>query len=84
MTSAFITAAQAEILSSVGLILLIVLAIYLVARRHKPDPKMSLLLSLMEAMPGDSVDHDTKAVHEEIGGKEGHGPLGPSGFTLSA
>ena len=73
-----------EILLSVGLILLIVIAIFLLARRPKPDPKTALLLSLMEAMPRDSEDSEpAAAVHEEAGGKEEHGPLGPSSFTLS-
>jgi LPXTG-motif cell wall-anchored protein len=80
-----IVAASTEILLSVGLILLIVLAILLLARRRKQDPKMALLLSLVEALPGDSEDPElAKGVGEETDGEEGHGPLGPSGFTLSA
>ena len=66
--------------------MLIILAIFLLARRQKPDPKMALLLSLMEAMPRDSEDQEpaaSGAVHKEAGGKEEHGPLGPSSFTLS-
>jgi len=85
VASAFIVAERAEILLSVGVILLVVLAIFLVARRRKPDPKMALLLSLVEAMPRDTEDHESpEALHEEDGGKEGTGPLGPSEFTLSA
>lgn len=85
MASTFIVAARAEILLSAGLILLMVLAIFLLARRRKPDPKMALLLSLVEAMPKDSEDHESpEAIHEAAGGKEGPGPLGPSGFTISA
>lgn len=85
MTSTFMFAAKTEILLSVGLILLIVPAIFLLARRRKPDPKMALLLSLMEAMPRESEDRDwTETAQEENGREEDRGPLGPSGFTLSA
>ncbi|MGE5326787.1 MAG: hypothetical protein ACM3NO_07090 [Deltaproteobacteria bacterium] len=85
MTSTFTMAAGAEILLSIGFILLIVLAIFLMARRRKPDSKVTLLLSLMEAMPKDREQRETReAVRGEAGGRGENALLGPSGFTLSA
>jgi hypothetical protein len=81
---AFIVAERAEIVLGVGLILVLILVIFLLARRRKPDPKMALLLSLMETWPKDSEEQASQVVvHEEAEGSQEHSPLGPSSFTLS-
>jgi hypothetical protein len=85
VTLALLVTSKTEIFLSVALLLFVVLVILLVARSSKPDPKMALLLSLMESWPRDADDGDVTAdKHEEESGTEEHGPLGPGGFTLSA
>lgn len=85
MELAIIVTGGTEALLGAALILLVALLILKLSRRSKPDPKLALMLSLMEALPRDAetgnLPEDIR--EEEVGGKE-HGPLGPSGFTFSA
>jgi hypothetical protein len=82
---AIIVTSTAEILLSVALLLFVVLVILRLARSRKPDPKMALLLSLMEGMPRDANAGELPEGNgKEESGTEEHGPLGPGGFTLSA
>ena len=85
MTLALMVTSTTEILLGVALLLFVVLVIVWMARSRKPDPKMALLLSLMEGMPRDADAGESKqGSREEEGATEEHGPLGPGGFTLSA
>ncbi len=68
MALALIVTGNDEVLLSLALILFVALLILNLARRRKPDPKMALLLSLVEGLPRDAkTDESSSAGREEAG-----------------
>lgn len=73
------------ILAGVALILIVAWLVLKLARRPKPDPKLALVLSLVEGLPKElRPDEASSETQEEMSVHQEHGPMGPGGFTLSA
>jgi hypothetical protein len=82
---AFDLPTAAETLLGFTVIALVVLVVIRMMRSSQPDPKMTLLLSLMSDFPKDPGSRSTQGGDSE-GGMPGEdlGPFGPSGFSLAA
>ncbi len=83
MAQGTIIAGDVEILLVAALGVLLTLIVLGLARRHKPDPKIALLLSLVEGLPRNGAPDDPPGKQGEEESQHCHGPMGPSGFTLS-
>jgi hypothetical protein len=73
-----------QVIVGVALLLLLVFVLAKMMRSRKPDPKMDLLLTLMNDFPKDSGGGNPADGDAEDDPRKDHGPLGPDSFSRIA
>ena len=63
------------------LVAVLIVLVVMMLRRRTPDPKLKLLLTLMQDFPKDDEGGGSEGSDDGSDPRADHGPLGPDGFS---